>query len=43
MHKKYLAFNDLQWLISPKAQPNHVIYIEYIIIKRIWHLITCNG
>ena len=37
MYKEDLAFNDLQWLICHKTQPNQILYIQYICIKRIWH------
>ena len=43
MYKEDLALNNLQWLICHKAQPNQIIYIWYICIKRIWHWITYNG
>ena len=37
MYKEDLALNNLQWLICHKTQPNQIIYIKYICIKRIWH------
>ena len=37
MYKKDLALNNLQWLTSHEKQPNQVIYIENICIKKIWH------
>ena len=36
-YKKDQALNNLQWLICHKTQPNQIIYIQYICIKRIWH------
>ena len=27
MYKKYLALNDLKWLIFLKTQPNQIIYV----------------
>ena len=38
-----LVLNNLQWLICHKTQPNQIIYIQYICIKRIWHWLTYNG
>ena len=35
MYKKDLALNNLQWLICHKTQPNQIIYIPYISLKRI--------
>ena len=35
MYKEDLALNNLQWLICHKTQPNKIIYIYYICIKRI--------
>ena len=29
-----MTFNNLQWLIYHKTQPNQIIYIQYICIKR---------
>ena len=43
MYKEDLAWNNLQWLTCHKIQPNQILYIEYICIKRIWHEITFNG
>ena len=37
MYKEDLALNDLQWLICHKGQPNQIIYIHYIRIKKIWN------
>ena len=37
MYKEDLALNNLQWLICHKTQPNQIIYITYMCIKRIWH------
>ena len=42
-YKQDLALNNRQWLICHKTQPNQIIYIWYICIKRIWHQITYNG
>ena len=36
MYKEDLALNNLQWLICYKPQPNIIIYIWYIRIKKIW-------
>ena len=43
MNKEDLALNNLQWLICHKTQPNQIIYIQYICMKRIWHWITYNS
>ena len=43
MYKEELVLNNLQWLICHKTQPNQIIYIWYVCIKRIWHWITYNG
>ena len=32
-----MVLNDLKWLIYHKTQPNQIIYIYFICIKRIWH------
>ena len=40
MFKKDLALNNRQQLICHKTQPNQIIYIQYIRIKRICHYIT---
>ena len=37
MYKEDLALNNLQWLICYETQPNQILYIQYICIKRIWH------
>ena len=37
MYKKDLTLDNLQWLIWHKTQPNQIIYIYYVSIKRIWH------
>ena len=37
MHKEDLALNNLKGLIYHKTQPNQIIYIQCISIKRIWH------
>ena len=36
MYKKDLALDYLHWLICHKTQPNQIIYIKYICMKRIW-------
>ena len=36
MYEGDLALNNLQWWICDKTQPNKIIYIQYICIKRIW-------
>ena len=43
MYKEDSALNNLQWLICHKTQPNQIIYIQYIRIKKIRHKITYNG
>ena len=43
MYKEDLGSNNLKYLIFHKMKPNKIIYIWYICIKRIWHLITYNG
>ena len=35
--KHDLALNNLQWLMCHKTQPNLILYIQYICIKKIWH------
>ena len=42
MYKEDLVLNNLQWLICLKTQPNQIIYIRYICIKTIRHLLTYN-
>ena len=37
MYEEDMALNNLQWLICHKTQPNQIIYINYICIKRVWH------
>ena len=37
MFKEDLALNNPQLLICYKTQPNQIIHIQYIYIKRIWH------
>ena len=37
MHKVDFALNKLQWFIGHKTEPNQIIYIQYIRVKRIWH------
>ena len=36
-YEKDLELYNLQCLIYHKTQPNQILYIEYICIKRIWH------
>ena len=36
MYKEDLALNNLQWLICHKIQPNQIIYIKHISLKRTW-------
>ena len=43
MYKEDLALNNLQGLICHETQPNQIVYIQYIYMKMIWHLITYNG
>ena len=43
MYKEDFTLNNLQGLVCHKTQPNQIIYIQYIRIKRIWHKITYNG
>ena len=42
MYKNEFVLNYLQWLIHHKNQPNQILYIWYICIKRIWHSVTKN-
>ena len=42
MYKEDLALNNLQWLICHKTQPNQILYIQYMCMKRIGHKITYN-
>ena len=37
MYKQDLASNNLQWLMCHKTQPNQIIYIQHMCIKKIWH------
>ena len=37
MYKQGLALNILQCLVCHKTQPNQILYIQYICIKKIWH------
>ena len=37
MNKPDLVSNNLQWLICHKTQPNQIIYIYDVCIKRIWY------
>ena len=37
MCKEDLALDDLQWLMCHKTQPNQILHIWYICLKRIWH------
>ena len=34
MYKEDLVLNNQQWLICHKTQPNQIIYIQYICIKK---------
>ena len=37
MYKEDLALNDRHWLMCHKTQPNQILYIQYLYIKKIWH------
>ena len=37
MYKKDLGLNNLQWWICHKTEPNQILYIQYVCIKKIWH------
>ena len=37
MYKEDLALNNLQCLICHKSQPDQILSIKYMRIKRIWH------
>ena len=37
MYKEELALYNLQWFICYKNQPNQIIYIYNIFVKRIWN------
>ena len=37
MSKEDLVLNDLQWLKCHKIEPNPILYIQYICLKKIWH------
>ena len=43
MYKEGLVLNKLQSFSCHKIQLNQITYLQYICIKKIWHLITYNG
>ena len=43
MYKEDLALDKQQWLLCHEKQPNQILYIKYICIKRIWLWITNDG